>query len=185
MEEKTKEAKKPRKKKEATTEKSEKDPRRASDGKFVEGNEIGKETRFKPGEQNGVPFKKGHTLSKKYRDEYADLLLEYFRRDDIVFPTLEGYVEWVASITGEAISYEAALLWANTDTEYAQQFKDIYRQAKAIQRDKLIFGGLTKRFDPTFARFLASSLHDMREKTEQKIEGSGEFKVRVSYFEDE
>ncbi len=175
--------------KKPTKARSEKDPRRLADGKFTEGNTIGADTRFKKGEQHGTPFQKGNTLAKKYKDEYADLLLEYFRKEDIAFPTLEGFVEWVRIIEGEAISYEAALMWANTETEYAQRFKDIYAQAKAIQRDKLIFGGLTKRFDPSFARFLASSMHDMREKTEQKVDadlkGEGTFNVNITYFEDD
>lgn len=179
---------KKRAKKKRTTERSKNDPRRLSDGKFAEGNTIGEDTRFKKGEQNGTPFKKGNTLARKYDDKYADLLLEYFRRADIAFPTLEGFVEWVRSVEGEAISYEAALMWANTETEYAQRFKDIYTQAKAIQRDKLIFGGLTKKFDPSFARFLASSLHDLREKTEQKVDadlkGEGTFNVNITFFED-
>lgn len=185
----TKAASTKRKKKENTTERSEADPRRLANGQFTEGNTIGEGTRFKKGEQNGTPFKKGNTLSRKYKSEYADLLLEYFRREDIAFPTLEGFVEWVRTVCGEAISYEAALLWANTETKYAQRFKDIYTQAKAIQRDKLIFGGLTKRFDPTFARFLASSLHDLREKTEQKVDadlkGGADFTVRITYIDEE
>ena len=172
--------------KKKTKERSEKDPRRLANGNFAEGNEIGAETRFQKGKQNGTPFVKGNTLARKYKAEYADMLLEYYRREDVAFPTLEGFVEWVRTRTGVAISYEAALAWANTETSYAQRFKDIYTQAKAIQRDKLILGGLTKKFDPTFARFLASSLHDMKEKSEQKLDlkGEGPLNVNITFFED-
>lgn len=174
-----------------TDKKSEKDPRRLANGNFSEGNTIGEGTRFKKGEQNGTPFKKGNTLSKKYKDEYPDMLLEYFRKEDIVFPTLEGFVEYVRSIEGTAIDYATAEAWAYgyEGYAYAQRFQETYRQAKAIQREKLIFGGLTRRFDPSFSRFIASSMHDMKEKTEQKVDASveakGAFTVKVSYFEDE
>ncbi len=177
--------------KKKTTKKSEKDPKRLANGNFAAGNTIGENTRFKKGEQNGVPFKKGHNLSKKYKDEYPAMLLEYFRREDIVFPTLEGFVEYIGQVTGEAIDYATAEAWARADEKYAdaQQFQEAYRQAKAIQREKLIFGGLTKRFDPSFSRFIASSMHDMREKTEQKIDANvdakGTFTVKVSYFDEE
>lgn len=177
--------------KKPTKARSEKDPRRLANGNFAPGNTIGEGTRFAAGEQHGTPFQKGNTLAKKYKDEYADLLLEYFRREDITFPTLEGFVEWVRTRTGEAINYSTAEAWARGDENYAdaQRFQEVYAQAKAIQRDKLIFGGLTKRFDPSFARFLASSLHDMREKTEQKVDadlkGEGTFNVNITYFEDD
>lgn len=177
--------------KKPTEARSEKDPRRLANGNFAQGNTIGEGTRFAPGVQNGTPFQKGNTLAKKYKDEYADLLLEYFRREDVAFPTLEGFVEWVRTRTGQAINYATAEAWAHGDENYAdaQRFQDVYAQAKAIQREKLIFGGLTKKFDPSFARFLASSLHDMREKTEQKVDadlkGSGEFTVRISYIDEE
>lgn len=177
--------------KKETEKKSEKDPRRLANGNFSEGNTIGEGTRFKKGEQNGTPFKKGHTLSKKYKKEYSAMLLEYFRREDIVFPTLEGFVEYVRSVEGKAIDYATAEAWARGDEKYAyaQQFQEAYRQAKAIQREKLIYGGLTKKFDPSFSRFIASSMHDMKEKTEQKVDASvdakGAFTVKVSYFEDE
>lgn len=177
--------------KKPTKERSEKDPRRLANGNFAPGNTIGEETRFAAGEQNGTPFQKGNTLAKKYKDEYADLLLEYFRREDITFPTLEGFVEWVRTRTGEAINYSTAEAWARGDENYAdaQRFQEVYAQAKAIQRDKLILGGLTRKFDPSFARFLASSTHDMREKTEQKVDadlkGDGAFSVNITYFEDD
>ena len=179
------------KKKAETKERSKNDPRRLANGNFAEGNTIGEGTRFAPGEQHGTPFKMGNTLAKKYRDEYADLLLEYFRRADVTFPTLEGFVEWVRTKTGEAINYSTAEAWARGDEKYAdaRRFQEVYAQAKAIQREKLIFGGLTKRFDPSFARFLASSLHDMREKTEQKVDanmkGEGTFNVNITYFDEE
>jgi hypothetical protein len=174
--------------KKKTAKKSEKDPRRLANGNFAEGNTIGEGTRFKKGEKNGTSFEKGNTLSRKYKAEYADMLLCYFRDENVAFPTLEGFVEWVRTQTGEAISYNAASLWANTETNYAQRFKEIYTQAKAIQRDKLIFGGLTRKFDPTFARFLASSLHGMNEKSEQKVDanlkGEGTLNVNITFFED-
>jgi hypothetical protein len=94
--------------KKKTAKKSEKDPRRLANGNFAEGNTIGEGTRFKKGEQNGTPFKKGHTLSKKYKKEYSVMLLEYFRREDIVLPTLEGFVEHVRSVEGMAIDYATA-----------------------------------------------------------------------------
>ena len=178
-------------KKKISKERSEKDPRRLANGNFAPGNTVGEGTRFAAGEKHGTPFQKGNTLAKKYKDEYADLLLEYFRREDITFPTLEGFVEWVRTRTGEAINYSTAEAWARGDENYAdaQRFQEVYAQAKAIQRDKLIFGGLTKLFDPSFARFLASSMHDMREKTEQKVDadlkGEGTFNVNITYFEDD
>ncbi|MBO5480612.1 MAG: hypothetical protein J6A63_05460, partial [Clostridia bacterium] len=46
--------------------------KKTNSGQFQQGNPIGKETRFK----------KNHTLSVKYKDEFCEMLIEYFREQE-------------------------------------------------------------------------------------------------------
>jgi hypothetical protein len=148
-----------RKKKTPTTERSKKDPRRLANGNFAPKNTIGEETRFDEfrGPENS-PFVPGNTLSTKYKDEYADLLIRYYNDPEEMYPTLEGF----AMLVG--VHIRSIEEWASGRAEYALRFSQNYAHARAIQRKRLIEGGLSRRFDPSFARFLASAVHGMSEK---------------------
>lgn len=142
--------------------------------KFEKGNTIGKETRFKA----------GHNLSKKYKAEYADDLLNYFKEmedmDIIELPTLEG---WAIS---RSISIRSVNNWVHEEEKYPQ-FADKYAQALAIQKKKLALLGLKGSYNQRLVEFLLKNNHGMSDKTEQKVDQTvnGGVSIKVSYFEDE
>lgn len=132
-------------------------------GKFEKGNEIGKNTRFKP----------GHKLSSKYKEEYADKIIEYFRDESVVFPTVEGFAEL------EGLAIRTVQDWHN-DEEKHPHFATAYAQAMAIQRERLLVGGLTRKFDASIVKFLAVNNHGMREKVEQEVKADTTFTVNIN-----
>ena len=142
--------------------------------KFQKGNTIGFETRFK----------QGNTLSKKYKPEYADDLLEYFEERDSMenpeLPTLEG---WAVS---RKIAIRCVNNWIADEDKYPR-FADKYAQALAIQKKKLALLGLTGAYNQRLVEFLLKNNHGMSDKTETKVDQSinGGITVKVSYFEDD
>ena len=141
--------------------------KRDENGRFIKGNTIGSNTRFNT----------GHTLSTIYRDEYADLLLEYFTDPDVVFPTLEGF----------AIKHNIAIRTVHTWVESPEthaQFALSHAQAMAIQRDKLLVGGLTEQYNSQIVKFIAVNCHGMKEKIEQEFKGEASINVNISFFDE-
>ena len=124
-----------------------------TDTKFKEGNEIGIETRFQP----------GNTLRKKYKPEYADSLLLYFLTCEKL-PTIE---EWAVK---NHLAIRTVYEWTTNEEKYPR-FAATYAQAKAIQKTKLVQNGLVERYNASLVKFLLINNHGMSEKVEQKIEG--------------
>jgi hypothetical protein len=183
--------KKIKKKRAKTKERSEKDPRRLADGTFAKGNEIGKETRFKPNEPPANAFCEGNTVATKYDDKFITYLYEYFYGgyEDIgkCFPTVGGFIYWLKTKRKISISYATIDNWKSGNVEFARGFSEAFKECEEYRRDILMNGGLSRRFDASFSRFLASSMYDMREKTEskQEIDGGIGLNVNISYFEGE
>jgi len=134
-----------------------------SNGRFEKGNEIGKATRFK----------NGNTLSLKYKDDYADALLEYFLDEDVVFPTLEGFA------IKNRLAIRTVMEWSANEAKYPR-FALAHAQALAIQKDKLLVGGLTEKFNPQLVKFLAVNNHGMKDKIENDIKSDGGFDVNIN-----
>ena len=142
--------------------------KRDSNGRFIKGNTIGEDTRFK--------FK--HTFSRKYKDEYCDKMYEYFT-DPInrptVYPTFGGFALSIGVLPRTLYNW----------CEQYPQFAEVFDACKEMQVENLVDGGLRKVYDPTFSRFIASAMHGMREKTEHKVEGEHEVNINISVFDDE
>jgi hypothetical protein len=136
-----------------------------SDTKFKKGNEIGKETRFQAGNQ----------LSSKYKDEYADSLLEFFRTYDGV-PTFEKWAD------ENGIDVRTACNWKNDDEKYPR-FSANYAQALSLQKAKLIEYGLLDKYNANLTKFLLTNIHGMSEKVEQKVEGDTNATITVEIRE--
>ena len=117
------------------------------DTKFKKGNEIGIETRFKP----------GNTLSKKYKSEYADSLLLYFLTCEKL-PTIE---EWAVK---NQLAIRTVYDWTTDEKKYPR-FAATYAQAKAIQKTKLVQNGLKEVYNATLVKFLLINNHGMSDKT--------------------
>ena len=183
--------KKAARKKLAITERSKKDPRMLADGTFSVGNEIGKETRFKPREAPPNAFSAGNSASTKYDDKFIEYLYEFFYGgyEEIgkCFPTVGGFIYWLKIKRKISISYATIDNWKSGNVDYALGFSEAFKECEEYRRDILMNGGLSRKFDASFSRFLASSMYGMRDKTEVKQEVSGDvgFNVNISYFEGE
>lgn len=89
----------------------------------------------------------------EYDGEGIPQMSEFARRIGVTLRTLEN--------------------WTAMDDEFA----DVYEECMAIQREMLINGSLTEKYNSRTAMFLLSANHRMREytriKSEQKDEGGG------------
>ena len=132
---------------------------------FKPGNEIGKETRFK----------KGNLLSTKYKEEYAEKLIKYFKEYD-GFPTIEGFA------IDNDISVRCVKYWGHDEEEHPR-FAFAYRQAIAIQKRKLLENGLADKYNAALTKFLLMNNHGMSDKSEQKVEGEANATITVNIRE--
>lgn len=138
-------------------------------GQFVKGNEIGKETRAKKGDQ----------LALKYKQEYCTKIIDYFSKPSIRVEYKENYVKgqlssrtpvllpeeyptfemFAASI---GVSVRVLADWRN---KYPQ-FADAYARAKEIQLGKLTSCAVMGLYNPLYAKFEAVNNHDQKDKSE-------------------
>lgn len=138
--------------------------KRNENGQFIKGNTIGINTRFKRG---NIPF------NIKYKEEYADMLYEYFTDNDNIMPTLEGFA------AENHIAIQSLERWVKDEKKHPR-LNAVWAQCKAMQKDKLLLGGLTEKFNPQIVKFLAINNHGMKEKIEQEVKGEAEFKVNIN-----
>jgi hypothetical protein len=141
----------------------EKKERKYNSGQFVKGNTIGMETRFSA----------GHHLSSKYRDEYCDMIVEYYRacvrQDPPRVPTLEGFADSIDILAGTCRE------WA----EKYPQFNEALERARQIQKDTLINNGANRAYDGNIVKFLLSNFHGMRDKQEVASEVKAEVSAQI------
>ena len=103
----------------------------------------------------------------KYKASYCQAIVEYFEREaeKVRVPFLSA---WARNVAG--VCEDTAIEW----TKKHEEFSEAYKKAKDIQKEVLILGGLTGRFNPTFAIFTAKNLTDMRDKHEIDHTSGGE-----------
>lgn len=132
-------------------------------GRFTPGNTIGEGTRFKP----------GNNISSKYNERYCKEIVEYFLDEEVIFPTFEEF--------GTRIGVLAETLknW----TMSHPRFRDAHALCEQIQKQRLIVGGLTRAFEPSFAKFVAASNHGMRDKVEQDIKADTTLEVKINVID--
>lgn len=110
------------------------------------------------------------------------MLLEFFRRysegEEAGVPTLQRFAQEIGTYTAACCS------WVSEHEDFATAFVEAMR----IQERMLINGGLTRVFDPGFAKFLLAANHGYREKDEKaNVElnsGGGTLNVIVSRKEE-
>lgn len=110
--------------------------------------------------------------NRKYKDEYAELLLRYFLNPENVFPTLEDFA------VSNNIAIRTLMNWISEAEKYPR-LAVAHAQAMAIQKQKLLVGGLTEKFNAQMAKFLLINNHGMSEKIEQQVKGDGSFSVNI------
>lgn len=131
-------------------------------GLFAEGNTIGK----------AYEFSKGNSASDKYRTEYCDDLVQFFEEHE-GFPTLEAFAAYKARVSINTLTN-----WCYAHPEFARAVEI----AKTIQLSKIHEGTMLKRYDASYARFLAINNHGMTDKSQVDIGNKDDegFKVTVT-----
>ena len=144
-------------------------PGRDERGRFTKEHKIGEATRFE----------KENAAACKYREEYADQLIDFFNQPDTrteYTETLNGKGEVIKRVPmivpNEYPTFEAfaAKLGVTTETlrnwcEQSARFKHTYARAKEMQKAKLISNTLRGMYNPLFAKFEAINNHSMSDKT--------------------
>lgn len=114
-------------------------------GRFEKGNTVGEGTRFQ----------KGNTFSSKYRAEYGLKMLDYFRNEDVLYPTFEMFAESIGVLADTL---------RNWREEYPR-FRHYYDRCKNIQKGRTIQGGMIGKYNSQIVKFMAINNFDMSEKT--------------------
>ena len=161
-------------KKETTTKK--KNIKRNSKGQFVKGNDIGKDTRFE----------KENTAACKYKDEYCDMLIDYFNQPSTRVEYKETYYKGELSsrtpiiVPNEYPTFEmfAAKIGVTTKTlqnwcKENARFSFYYERAKEIQLGKLTSNAIMGLYNPLYAKFEAVNNHNKKDKSEVDTNVSG------------
>lgn len=132
----------------------------------------------------------GNDYASKYDDKYGEMLVEYFlnpprvrykdangeeKMGDEIYPTFERFA---ANIGVVANTLEG---WAKSH----ERFAAAYAYAKNIQRSILITKGLSGEYNPTFAKFIATTTHGMVDKSAVDIgnEGGNAFEVNIKVID--
>lgn len=94
----------------------------------------------------------------KYKPEYCQQIVEWFevKVKENELPFLSKWARQEARVCEDT-----AIEW----TKQHEDFSEAYKKAKDIQKEFLITGGLTGKFNPTFAIFTAKNITDMRDMT--------------------
>lgn len=132
----------------------------------------------------------GNDYASKYKEEYCEMIIEYFlnpprqkivdadgkeRMGNELYPTFERFA---AEIGVVARTLEG---WA----EKHERFATAYAYAKNVQRSILITKGLSGEYNPTFAKFIATTTHGMVEKSAVDIgnDGNSAFEVNIKVID--
>ena len=146
-------------------------------GQFQKGNTVGKETRFK----------KDNQVACKYKEEYCDMLIEFFNKPatKIVYKEMYHKGELTCKIPivlpEEYPTFElfAASIGVTTRTlknwcDESPRFSFYYARAKEIQLGKLTSMAVTGMYNPVYAKFEAVNNHNQKDKQEIDTNVKGE-----------
>ncbi len=93
-----------------------------------------------------------------YKEEYCEEIIDYFKTCE-EFPTLAGFCAKIG------ICKQTMHTWAKQHSE----FLDAIRKTKAMQEQKLVAGGLSEKYNASFARFVAMNYVGMTEQTDLNV----------------
>jgi hypothetical protein len=137
---------------------------RDKNGRFIKGNEIGKETRFSI----------GHKFSTVYKEEYPSLYVAYTDRckEDGELPMVEGFAN------ENKIAIGTVMEWIKHPEKYPH-FAIAHSYMYTEQKKMLVLLGLTERYNAQLVKFLLSANHGMSEKSQQEINAKTDNTFRV------
>ena len=151
-------------------------PKKSNKGQFAKGNTVGEQTRFE----------KENAAANKYKDEYCDMLIEFFNKPATRIEYKKNYVKGELSsetpivLPAEYPTFElfAASISVTTKTlqnwcEKHPRFSYYYARAKEIQLGTLTSCAVMGLYNPLYAKFEAVNNHGQKDKTEVDTNVSG------------
>lgn len=112
------------------------------------------DTQFKPGVPQ--PSKRGNRYACKYKDEYCDMMREYFSGEIYDDNGHRKSLFWFAEQIG--VISETLYEWANIKDENGEykypRFRDTYLRAKEFTCQDIINGAIEGRYNANFSAFL-------------------------------
>lgn len=101
-------------------------------------------------------FENGNTAASKYKADYCEQMLAFFKDEDCDYPTFELFAETIG------VTNDTLLNWR----EKYPRFRNIYARCKNIQKGRTVAGGMTGRYNPQIVKFMAINNFGMVEKVE-------------------
>lgn len=166
--------------------------KKTNSGQFQQGNTIGKETRFK----------KNNGAAVKYKDEFCDLMEQFFREQDckviyekeyfkdgtlkkeipkMIIP--QKYPTFEAFAVSIGVTSRTLREWAEVGEDGKAKhprFSAAYARAKEIQLAIALNNGITKQYDSNFAKFVLINDHDKSDRVVQEQAQEKPFEVNIN-----
>ena len=136
-----------------------------------------------------VPEKRGRGRPTVYRDEFVDMIIEFFSQSPTKevtvrdakgnettqtlpgqFPTLARFATNIG-VTKDTLHDWATAKDIHTGELKHPEFSSAYKKAKDLQEANLVEGTIAGAYNSTFAIFTAKNVLGWRDKIEQEITG--------------
>lgn len=104
----------------------------------------------------GNNYAKGNKGKGKYKKAYINEMILYFSAEPapgVEFPMFEGFAKKIG------VTVRTLERWAAEK----EDFGEAYERCRDVQRRFLVIGGLTERYNPSFAKFMCG-VHGMTDK---------------------
>lgn len=125
----------------------------------------------------GVRFEKGNQAACKYKEEYADLMMNYANDESVIFPSVEDFAN------RQHIPVRTLHRWiaeSKEDEEKYPRLADTCAHLHSRQKQILIERGLTDRYNSSIVKFLLANNHGMSEKTAAEVNAKTDNKFEVN-----
>jgi hypothetical protein len=125
----------------------------------------------------GVLFEKGNQAAFKYREEYADLMMNYANDESVIYPSVEDFAKRYN------IPVRTLSRWVAESKENEEKYPrlaDTHAHLQFRQKQVLIEKGLTDKYNASIVKFLLANNHGMSEKTAAEVNAKTDNKFEVN-----